>query len=154
MELDQDRLLSDIIIHNNTDCNNTLCRVQSTATIRDAINYIMDPLISIIKEHSAEHCKNKIITVRCNKYWGDDAVYISDTYLHEQTKLDVQSALDMENIHFIFKNGTHNTVQDQLRLFNYIPRITTSNDNNNSSTVHIGNNINMNNSSICIHSLF
>ena len=116
----------------------------------------MDPLLSIIKEHSAKHCKNKIITVRCN-YRDDDIAYISNVYLHEQTKLDVQSALDMGDIHFIFRNGIHNTVQDQLRLFNYIPRITNVNNhgiNNNLSTVHIGNNINMNNSSICIYSLF
>ena len=112
----------------------------------------MDPLLSIIKEHSAEHCKNKIITVRCTKYLWDE--YISNVYLHGQTKLDVHSALDMDIVDDIFWNGIHNTVQDQLRLFNYIPRITTTNNNNKLSTVHIGNNINMNNSSICIHSLF
>ena len=109
----------------------------------------MDPLLSIIKEYSAKHCKNKIITVRT-----EDEEYISDIYLHELTKLDVQSALNIDEVNDLFINGIHNTVQDQLRLFNYIPRITTSNNNNKLSTVYIGNNINMNNSSICIYSLF
>jgi len=109
----------------------------------------MDPLLSIIKEQCAEHCKNKIITVRTRL--GE---YISDIYLREQTKLDVHSALPSYYFDDLFKNGIQKKVQDQLRLFNYIPRITaTTNNNNNLSTVHIGKNDNMNNSSICIHSL-
>ena len=137
------------ITHNNTYCNNTLCRLQYT-TIRHLLNDIMDPLLSVIKEHSAKHCKNKIITVRTA-----NGTYISDIYLHEHTTLDVHSSENIYYVDSIFRNGIHNTVQDQLRLFNYIPRIvtTTSNINNKLSTVHIGNNINMNNSSICIYSL-